>query len=118
MGAHSEAQNTALLKQDAKNRALRTLVQGFSADLVAALAVWVIPLMTDIEAWEDFEWQVIALLVFKTLVLTLFSFLMRRFVDDSGVPTPLPPTPQPQPADADAGAEAIRDLKADEGDGL
>lgn len=100
---HLAVADPALLTEDAKNRALRTFVQGFLTDLVAALAVWVVPLVSNLEGWEDFQWSFIGLMFVKTLVLTAFSFVMRRFVDGSGLPTPLPPAPVAEPAEeADA----------------
>lgn len=99
MSATAIPNNTSLLKVDGKNRAWRTFIQQFAYDLVAALAVWVVPLVGDFETWDDFEWAFISLMFFKTLVVTAFSYVMRVYLDKSVVPTPVPPAPVAEPAD-------------------
>lgn len=89
--------STHALRKDARNRALRTFLQGLAADLVAALILLLIPIVTAANAWGDFEWSVLGFLVAKTGVLTLFSYLMRTWLDRSGIPTPLPPADPGEP---------------------
>src|SRR5690606_33906924 len=91
--------NETILQKDATNRAFRTFIQGFFYDLVAAIAVWVIPLISGIETWDDFEWTFIGLMLLKTVVVTFISYFMRKVADGSGIPTPLPPSPVVPPSD-------------------
>lgn len=82
---------------DARNRALRTFVQGLATDVLAALVLLLLPVVTAAEGWGDFEWSVLGFLVAKTVVVTALSYVMRQYLDRSGVPTPLPPA---DPGDA------------------
>lgn len=91
------------LRNDARNRALRTFLQGLAADLVAALILLLLPIVTAATGWGDFEWQVLGFLVAKTGVVTLFSYVMRTWLDRSALPTPLPPSDPGEP-DAAPGA--------------
>lgn len=97
------------LEGDARNRALRTLIQSLAADvgiavLVAVTAWW--------NAGPDLStraaWTGAGVLIAKTAVTTALSYLMRRYVDGSAVPTPLPPEPVPAPNE-----ESHGDTKAD-----
>lgn len=98
MSATAAPTNAQLLNTDAKNRAWRSFVQGFAMDLVAALFIWVGPMVSDIESWSDWDTSLIGLLFLKTLILTGFSYVMRRYIDGSSIPTPLPPEPAAEPA--------------------
>lgn len=80
------------LRNDARNRALRTCLQALAYDLVAALILLLLPIVTAANGWGDFEWQVLGFLVAKTAVVTVFSYVMRTWLDRSAVPTPLPPS--------------------------
>lgn len=81
----------ALLVNDAKNRALRTLIQQLGIDVLLAVVLVLAPLLSDANSFGDFEWQAIAFLVTKTVLATLFAWVMRRYLDGSAFPTPLPP---------------------------
>lgn len=80
------------LRTDARNRALRTFLQGLVADVAAALLLLLLPIVTAANGWGDFEWQILGFLVAKTIVVTGLSYAMRAWADRSGIPTPLPPT--------------------------
>ena len=83
------------LAQDAKNRALRTFVQGLAIDLAVAVAGLV---LTNIDQLTDqAALGLFAVALVKTVLTTIASYVMRRFVDQSAVPTPLPPAPVPAP---------------------
>lgn len=85
------------LARDARNRALRTFVQNLAVDVGVAVVLILLPLVQDANSFGDFEWNLIVFSVAKTVVLTVFSFVMRRFMDAGPLPTPLPPAPVPPP---------------------
>jgi hypothetical protein len=89
------------LTTDARNRALRTLLQGLATDVVAALILLLLPVVTAANGWGDFEWRVLGFLVCKTVAVTVLSYVMRQYLDTSALPTPLPPSdtalPMPLP---------------------
>ncbi|MDO5500902.1 MAG: hypothetical protein Q4F67_14600 [Propionibacteriaceae bacterium] len=89
------------LARDARNRALRTLIQSLAADVGIAVLIAV---STWWSAGPDLStraaWVGAAVLVVKTAVTTALSYLMRRYVDGSSVPTPLPPDPVPPPSES------------------
>lgn len=91
-------QETALAV-DAKNRALRTFLVGLATDVLVALTLVIVTALSSATGWGDVEWKVLGFTLAKTLVTTAGSYVLRRFVDPSGIPTPLPPTPVPPPAD-------------------
>lgn len=72
---------TTAVKADARNRAARTFLQGLAADLVAALILLLLPIVTSASGWGDFEWGVLLFLVAKTVVVTVFSYVMRTWLD-------------------------------------
>ena len=85
------------LNQDARNRALRTFVQGLAIDLAVAVAGLV---LTNVDQITDrAALSLFGLALVKTVLTTAASYVMRRFVDQSAVPTPLPPAPVPAPND-------------------
>ncbi len=87
---------------DARNRALRTFLQGLGFDVLGALVLLLLPLFTDAQGWGDFDWKLLGFLVIKTVVVTGFSYLMRTVLDRSVVPTPLPPADPGEPDDDEA----------------
>ena len=93
--------STTTLTADARNRALRTFLQGLAIDLLAALGAYLLPIVTSWNAPDDIQWKVLAFGLGKTALSTVASYVMRRFLDGSAVPTPLPPAPVPPPNDDD-----------------
>lgn len=85
------------LSTDARNRALRTFLQGLAVDLAVAVAALVLANVDTITDRQGLTLFAVAL--GKTVVTTAASYIMRRFVDGSRVPTPLPPAPVPAPND-------------------
>jgi len=73
-----------LRKQDATNRAVRTFIQGLAIDVGVALAVLLWTVFSNANTWGDLEWKIIAFSVLKTILTSIASFIMRRFVDRSG----------------------------------
>lgn len=90
--------NAALLAADARNRALRSFLQGLGIDLAVAVATVAITYTTSAEAWQG--WLVMGASLARSVVQAGASYVMRRFLDTSKVPTPLPPDPPGEP-DAD-----------------
>lgn len=88
-----------LLNDDAKNRALRTLLQQLGIDVLLAVVLLLAPLLQKANDFGDFEWKAIAFLVTKTVLATLFAWVMRRYMDGSRFPTPLPPEYPGKPND-------------------
>ena len=89
--------NKQALQADAQNRAWRTFLQGLVIDVGVALAFALTTLFGDASGWGDFQWAVISFGLAKTVVQSAASFVMRRFLDGSGIPTPLPPEPGGEP---------------------
>lgn len=90
-----EYQEKRALTADASNRAVRTFVVGLAVDVAVGLAA---AILAGINAVSD-KASLIAfgLLLAKTFVTSICSFVLRRFLDGSGIPTPLPPAPAVQP---------------------
>ena len=80
------------LTTDAQNRAFRTFLQGIAVDVLAAVSLAAYTLLTSTDA---FSWALLGALVAKSAAIAVASFVMRRFVDASGIPTPLPPADIP-----------------------
>lgn len=86
MGAHTATP----LVVDAQNRAWRTFVQGLGVDVLGALALAV---YTFLAQPGPIVWALFGTLLAKTLGTSAASYVMRRFLDPSKIPTPLPPVP-------------------------
>lgn len=82
---------TDLRTTDARNRALRTFLQGLAIDLMAACVLLLLPLFTAAQDWSDIDWRILGFLLAKTVSVTGMSYVMRVFLDPSRLPTPLPP---------------------------
>lgn len=78
-----------LLGADAKNRATRTFVQGLVIDVTVALCSLILISVDEISTRAGLV--VFGIAAAKTVVTSAASYVMRRFVDGSAVPTPLPP---------------------------
>lgn len=87
-----------VLANDARNRALRTFLQGLAIDLAVAVAAFV---LANVDSITDRAGLILALTsLTKTLVTTVASYVMRRYLDASSLPTPLPPSDPGEPDDA------------------
>ena len=81
---------TTKLVADAKNRAARTFLTGLVVDLTVAVAV---SILAGIDSINDKAALItFSLSLLKTIVTTACSYVLRRYVDQSKIPTPLPPT--------------------------
>ena len=69
--------NEVDVKQDARWRAVRTFVQGLAFDIIAALIVILLPIVSQAQTWDDFDTKALLFLVFKTVVMTVFSYVSR-----------------------------------------
>lgn len=83
------------LRQDARNRAVRTFVQGLALDTLAAVGLVVYGVATA----EEPAYELLPALLLKSVLTSAASWLMRLRLDPSSFPTPLPPAPVPAPAD-------------------
>lgn len=86
-----------VLAADARNRALRTFLQGIGADVLAAVILLVLPVFTSAQGWQDIDWKILGFLLAKTVVVTGLSYVMRTYLDRSAIPTPLPPSDPGEP---------------------
>lgn len=64
---------------DARNRALRTFLQGLAMDVLAALVLLLFPVVSGANDWSSFDWQILGFLAAKTVLVTLLSYVMRFF---------------------------------------
>lgn len=88
-----------LLQTDAKNRALRTFLVNLVIDIGVALLLILVTTFQDANDWSEIEWGILGFSLAKTALASAGSFILRRYVDRSSIPTPLPPAPVPAPAD-------------------
>lgn len=99
--------NTALVARDARNRALRTFLIGLGIDVLVAVCLVLTVTFRDANGWSDLEGSILAFTLLKTVVQTAGSYVLRRFLDASALPTPLPPDPQGSPVDPVAEIPAL-----------
>lgn len=95
MGIGTDLEARAL-REDATNRALRTFLQGLGIDVLVAIAVTVYAVVSDP---APIVWGVVGASLARSVVQAAASYVMRRFLDGSAVPTPLPPAPVPPPTE-------------------
>ena len=92
------SEQKSALTEDATNRAVRTAYQQLGIDVLVAVAMFVATTFAVKDGWDEFNWKVLGFSLAKTVIATVAAFVMRRYMDASGIPTPLPPTPVPAPA--------------------
>lgn len=92
----TKAQQQARLEADARNRAVRAFLQGLALDVLAAVALVLAPLLA---GDGDIEWRLLGLSLCRTAAAAAASYVMRRFVDPSRIPTPLPADDPGEPAE-------------------
>lgn len=92
--------NTDYLKRDASNRAARALLIGLTIDVAVGVTLVLVTYFADKTDWGAIEWGTLGLLLVKSALQAVGSFVTRRFLDPSNVvPTPLPPADPGAPAD-------------------
>ncbi len=89
---------TPALTTDARNRALRTFLQGLASDVLAAVILLVLPVFTNAQGWQDVDWKILGFLLAKTVVVTALSYVMRTWLDKRPDAL-LPPVNPGAPAD-------------------
>lgn len=94
---------TTRLATDARNRALRTFLQGLGFTFAAALVVSLLSAVTNATSWGELGGILVGFAFFQSIAVSGLSWLMRAVLDKSSVPTPLPPTDPGEP-DAVKGA--------------
>lgn len=67
----------ATVKQDAKNRAYRTLVQGLLIDIAIAVAAVLLVWLPDADITSREAWTVLGVSVAKSVLTAIASFVMR-----------------------------------------
>jgi hypothetical protein len=86
----TKAQRAALLARDARNRALRTFLQGLLLDVGIAV---LLTANDALNGGKDTDYRLLGASLLKTAITAAISYMMRRFADPSKrIPTPLPPT--------------------------
>lgn len=88
-----------LLTIDARNRAVRSFLQGLGFAVLTAVVMVLYPVFTSAHGWGDFDWSLLAFSLVQAVGTAVLSYLMRKVLDPSGIPTPLPPADPGPPAD-------------------
>jgi hypothetical protein len=97
---------TDLLEADARNRALRVLLTNLAIDVGVAVALTLSVALADAQEWSDLQWKLLSMSLAKSVSAAIGSYLLRRVVDPSRIPTPLPPSPPGPPAEPNPGGES------------
>lgn len=79
------------LANDARNRALRTFLQGLGFTVAAAIVVSLLSAIGTATSWSEFGGVLVGFAFFQSVAVAVLSWIMRAVLDPSGVPTPLPP---------------------------
>jgi hypothetical protein len=74
------ADSTPATERDARNRALRTFVQGFGLDLAAGATVGLVAGVAVGIEWTQAYWIALGLAVAKSTIQGGVSYLARKFV--------------------------------------
>jgi hypothetical protein len=69
---------TGRIAKDAQNRAWRTLLQGLVFDAIAAGVLVLFTAISRAETWSDLEVTLVAFALFKSVMVSALSYLMRR----------------------------------------
>jgi len=86
--AATKRREDAELGADARNRAARTFVQGLAIDLALAVAVTVYAVVS---SPDPIVWGVLGASLARSVLQAGASYVMRRYLDRSAIPTPTPP---------------------------
>lgn len=97
----TRAEVQAHLREDGRNRALRTFLQGLGVDVGIAVALLVTTVLGESSEWGDLQWAALGFTLTKTVLVTVASYVMRVYMDPSSrISTPLPPDQTDLPAAA------------------
>ena len=92
----NKAEN-AFIESDAQNRAWRSFLQGMGIDVLVAIAITVTSVFATAGGWGQLQWTIISFSFAKSILQAAALYVMRRFLDQSKVPTPTPPLdPEPE----------------------
>lgn len=69
---------TGRIEKDAQNRAWRTLLQGLMFDATAAGVLVLFTAISRAESWSQLEWTILSFTLFKSVMVSALSYLMRR----------------------------------------
>lgn len=94
----------SLLTNDARNRALRTFLQGLGFTVAAALVVSLLSAVGSAASWSEFGGVLVGFAFFQSIAVSVLSWVMRAWLDPSSLPTPLPPA---DPGEPDAGKHIL-----------
>lgn len=86
-------------RADARNRAVRTLLQGLGFSVASALVVSLLAAVTTAASWGELGATLIGFSFFQSVAVAGLSWLMRTYFDQSKMPTPLPPADPGEPDD-------------------
>ena len=89
----------ALLTADAKNRSTRTFLVGLSIDVTVGITLVLVSTFASAHEWGSIQWTILSFSLAKSVVQAGGAFILRRFLDPSGFPTPRPPADPGAPAD-------------------
>lgn len=89
------------LREDARNRALRTFLTGLGIDVAVGVALVLVTYVGPLGGWDEFQWTVLSFSLVKSVIQAVGAYILRRFIDGR-VPTPVPPAPVPPPNERDA----------------
>lgn len=73
---------------DASDRAWRTLLQGLAFDVAAAAVLVLFTTISEAETWGDLQWQILSWSLFKSIMVSMLSYLMRRVFANQIPPVP------------------------------
>lgn len=65
------------VESDARERALRTLIQGLAFDVAAALCIVLYTAVSQASDWGDLQWKLLGFTLVKTFAVSSLSYLMR-----------------------------------------
>lgn len=85
---------------DAKNRALRTFVQGLGIDVAVGLALVLGTYFMTAQSWGDVQWAILGFSLFKSVVQAVSAYVMRQWMDRK-TDVLLPPASAGPPVDPD-----------------
>lgn len=76
--------------QIAAKRGTQTLAQGLAVDVIVAIAIVIATIIPGVETWADVArlWPAWLLLITKSITQAVVAWVIRRWGDPAGMPTP------------------------------
>lgn len=72
----------------AQKRGVQTLLQSLGVDVAVGLALALATLIGPWESWGDVQWSILGFAIAKSVVQAAVSWVIRRYVDQSGFAKP------------------------------